>query len=146
MPQILAIEQIFILFLGFVTSSQTYVITVVSGRLRTIEEEIKALNEGNDLMKWESRIAPDYIFPFFPKVRIKRKNRVIKLPNPIFLAVVSMLIPAQGLFHYSAIKAHFFIPSPWNMIYVIVASVFNVYMIVQSFHFFMFGQLSEEKK
>jgi len=135
----------FVFFIGFVTTSQVYIITVLSGRLKIIEKRIKDLNGGNYILEWENRVAPKYVFTFLIKVRTKgRKGSEITIPNPTVIAVIFMLLPAQPLIIYSSWRAYSIVPSPWNLVYILVVTISDIVMILQSFYFYIFGQISED--
>jgi hypothetical protein len=142
---IFAIIPFFIFFIGFVINSQSYINTVLSGRMKAVERRIRDLNEGIYILEWESNVAPRFIFTFLTTLRLRvRSKSEVRLPNPVLVAVAFMLLTAQPLITYSSWKAYQLLFIPWNIVYIVIVIVFDILMIAQSFSFFIFGQISDQ--
>lgn len=146
---IFAAIPIFILLIGFITNSQAYLNTVLAGRIKAIEKRINELNRGKDIqekgiLEWESNIAPKFIFSVLPRLRLKDREKTKGWPNPILVAVVFSHLTGQLLFIFSSWRAYGYLhpqSAPGTIIYISIIILCDILMILQSFSFFIFGQI-----
>jgi hypothetical protein len=84
----------FLLALIAVTSSEAYIITCLAERVRQIERRVAELNGHVPILIWESKMTIKLMYPL--RINIPRKDNTLKsfkAINPIFFAVVLMIIP-----------------------------------------------------
>lgn len=131
-PIVFAMIPVFILLIGFVTISQVYILTVWAKRLAAIENRIKNLNEGEAILKASSEIAPKSIYTPWVTFRLKFTG-TNRIPNPILIAVIFMVLTSVPLIVYSIVKVWSLLPGPWNLVYTGLAAVASIVMVLLSF-------------
>lgn len=132
----------FIFVIGFFTIAQAYIITLIGSRIRIIENDINKLNNGKNILNFETEIAYTMVYPPLIKLLLKnsKKKRIL---NPIFISVVSLIIAVFPLILFCLYKAYYFINNPFNYIYIIFIFILSLLLIMQCFSFFKLGSLTE---